>query len=191
MMQYGQVFVVYPSRNRLVQRILLPTLAIAFFIAVSPTLVSTLLHTQQIGVAMPAGPMVLLSLALLCMLFLLYHLLAPKPALIIDNEGIVDNASAIFAGAGMIHWHEIAAVLLYGSAQQSYLVIVPHDVHAVQARQNVLSRAFANIFTRTLPSPISIPEWLLTMPAAEVLAQMRARYDAQLRMHQIGVQIID
>jgi len=64
MMQYGQVFVVYPSRNRLVQRILLPALAIAFFIAVSPTLVSTLLHTQQIGVAMPAGPMVLLSLAL-------------------------------------------------------------------------------------------------------------------------------
>jgi hypothetical protein len=190
MMQYGQVFVVYPSRNRLVQRILLPALAFAAVIAAAPTLVSTLLRTQQ-NAGLPAGSMVLVSLALLCTLFLFYRLLVPKPALIIDNEGIVDNASAIVAGVGMIHWSEIAAVLLYGNAQQSYLVIVPHDLQTLQARQNVVTRAFATIFTRTLPSPISIPEWLLTMPAAEVLAQIRARYDAQIRMHQIGVQIVD
>lgn len=137
------------------------------------------------------GPMLLLSLALLCTLFLFYRLLVPRPALIIDNEGIVDNASAIVGGIGMLHWNEIAAVLLYGSAQQSYLVIVPHDMEMLQARQNVLSRIFANIFTRSLPSPISIPEWLLTMSAAEVLAQIRSRYDTQLRMHHIGVQIMD
>lgn len=190
MMQYGQIFIVYPSRNRLVQRILLPSLAIASIIAAAPTLVSTLLHTQQ-SAGISAGPMVLLSLALLCALFLFYRLLSPKPALIIDNEGIVDNASAIVAGIGMIYWSEIAAVLLYGSAQQSYLVIVPHNIQALRARQNVLARAFANIFTRALPSPISIPEWLLTMPAAEVLAQIRARYDAQIRMHQIGIHIVN
>ncbi len=190
MMQYGQVFMVYPSRNRLVQRILLPSLAFAIVIAATPTLVSTLLHTQQSAGIAP-GPMVLLSLAVLCALLLFYRLLVPKPALIIDNEGIVDNASAIVAGIGMIHWSEIAAVLLYGNARHSYLVIVPHDMRTLQARQNVLSRAFANVFTRALPSPISIPEWLLTMPAAEVLAQIRSRYDAQIRMHQIGVQIVD
>lgn len=190
MMQYGQVFVVYPSRNRLVQRILLPAIAFASIIAAAPTLASTLLRTQS-GMQIPAGSLVLVSLVLLCMLFLFYRLLVPKPALIIDNEGIVDNASAIVAGAGMIRWNEIAAVLLYGAAQQSYLVIVPHDMQALYARQNMLARAFAAIFTRTLPSPISIPEWLLTMPAAEVLAQIRARYDAQIRMHQIGVQIVD
>ncbi len=190
MMQYGQVFIVYPSRNRLVQRILLPSLAFASVIAATPTLVNTLLHTQQSAEITP-GPMVLLSLAVLSTLVLLYRLLIPKPALIIDNEVIVDNASAIVAGIGMIRWSEIAAVLLYGNARQSYLVIVPHDLQMVQARQNMFSRAFANIFTRALPSPISIPEWLLTMPAAEVLAQIRSRYDAQIRMHQIGVQIVD
>jgi hypothetical protein len=190
MMQYGQVFVVYPSRNRLVQRILLPALAFASLIVAAPTFVSTLLRTPQSG-GMPAGSLVLVSLALLCMLFLFYRLLVPKPALIIDNEGIVDNASAIVAGVGMIRWSEIAAVLLYGNTQQSYLVIVPHDMQTLETRRNALTRAFAAIFTRTLPSPISIPEWLLTMPAAEVLAQIRARYDAQIRMHQIGVQIVD
>lgn len=190
MMQYGQVFVVYPSRNRLAQRILLPSLAFATLIIAAPTLVNTLLHTQQRAEVAP-GPMVLLSLTVLCALLLFYRLLIPKPALIIDNEGIVDNASAIVSGVGMIRWSEIAAVLLYGSARQSYLVIVPHDMQALRTRQNVLLRAFATIFARTLPSPISIPEWLLTMPAAEVLAQIRSRYDAQIRIHQIGVQIVD
>ncbi|MGZ6285653.1 MAG: hypothetical protein ACXWQ5_20460, partial [Ktedonobacterales bacterium] len=78
MMQYGQVFVVYPSRNRLVQRILLPALAFASVIAATPTLVSTLLRTQQ-NAGMPAGSMVLVSLVLLCTLFLFYRLLVPKP----------------------------------------------------------------------------------------------------------------
>ena len=190
MMQYGQVFVVYPSRNRLAQRILLPSLAFATLIVAAPTVVNALLHTQQRPEVAP-GPMILLSLTVLCALLLFYRLLMPKPALIIDNEGIVDNASAIVSGVGMIHWSEIAAILLYGSARQAYLVIVPHDMETLRTRQNVLSRTFVTVFARMLPSPISIPEWLLTMPAAEVLAQIRSRYDAQIRMNQIDVQIVE
>src|SRR5918993_1464443 len=47
----------------------------------------------------------------LCLAYAIYRLCIPKPAVIISDEGIFDNASAV--GAGMLRWEEVAEVFPY------------------------------------------------------------------------------
>src|ERR1041385_4480948 len=59
----------------------------------------------------------------LCLVYAIYRLLVPKPAVVISDEGIFDNASAV--GAGMLRWEEIAHVFAYDFMGQRMLGIIP------------------------------------------------------------------
>ena len=73
-----------------------------------------------------------------CLVYAIYRLLIPKPAVIISDEGIFDNASAI--GAGMLKWEEIAEVLAYDFMGQRMLGIIPLNEEVVFRRQSRFKR---------------------------------------------------
>lgn len=55
----------------------------------------------------------------LCLVYAIYRLLMPRPAVVISDEGIVDNATAV--GAGMLRWEEIADVFAHDFMGQRML----------------------------------------------------------------------
>jgi len=106
----------------------------------------------------------------LCFAYAAYRLLAPKPAVVVNEEGILDSASAV--GAGMLRWEEIAEVVVYDFMGQRILGIVPVDAEAVIARQRLLRRLSMRISRGMGLPPFNIPQATLPMSVDELLAQI-------------------
>lgn len=64
------------------------------------------------------------------------RLLMPKPAVVISDAGIFDNASAV--GAGMLKWEEIADVFACDFMGQRWLGIIPMNEEVILGRQSRL-----------------------------------------------------
>jgi hypothetical protein len=110
-------------------------------------------------------------------LYAAYRLCVPKPLLVISDEGLYDNASAV--GAGMLRWEEIAEVFRYEFANQRFIGIVPVDVEAVVARQPRLKRMMAKLNGGMSPSPFNIPQLMLPLPIDELYVLiLKRRQDA-------------
>lgn len=104
--------------------------------------------------------------------FALGRLLRPRPSLVLDQRGIMDNASA--TGAGFIGWEEIAAVGMSSVGMNRFLVIIPHDSQAILARQPLLRRALMAANMGLVGSPVAIPGHT-TMPLEEIMRHIQAR----------------
>jgi hypothetical protein len=100
-----------------------------------------------------------------------YRLLKPTPSVIINREGIIDNASAL--GAGMIRWEEIKGVFIYQVMGKQFLGITPVDVETVLARQSGIKRFFFRLNKGVATAPFAIPEGGLPMTAEELLAKFQ------------------
>ncbi len=105
-----------------------------------------------------------------------WHLLAPKPIVIIDDKGILDNASLL--GAGFIPWDEIAEVGINELLGQRSLGIVPVDIEGVLARQNALKRCLMKMNTGLLDAPFNIPEAVLPMSLETLVDHMSRHAEA-------------
>lgn len=106
-----------------------------------------------------------------CAVFALGRLLRPRPALIIDERGITDNASAV--GAGFIGWKEIAgAGISLGTSR--FLVIVLHNPEVVLARPPLLKRKVMAANLGLVGSPVAIPGHM-TMPLEKILEHIQAK----------------
>ena len=79
----------------------------------------------------------------LCLVYAIYRLLLPRPAVVISDQGIFDNASAV--GAGMFRWEEIADVFAYDFMRQRMLGIIPVNEEVVFGRQSRLKRVMAKM----------------------------------------------
>lgn len=110
-------------------------------------------------------------------IYAVYRLCVPKPLLVISDEGLYDNASAV--GAGMLRWEEIAELFQYEFGGQRFIGVVPVDVEAVIARQPRFKRAMAKLNGGMSPSPFNIPQLMLPMPIDELYVLiLRRRQDA-------------
>ena len=109
----------------------------------------------------------------LCLVYAVYRLLMPKPAVVISDEGIFDNASAV--GAGMLRWEEIAEVFAYDFMGQRMLGIVPVDEEAVLRRQSPLKRVMAKMNKGIAPAPFNIPQTVLPISVDELLSKVEER----------------
>jgi hypothetical protein len=100
-----------------------------------------------------------------------YRLLKPMPSVIINREGIFDNASAL--SAGMIRWEEIERIFIYKVMDKPFLGIVPVDIKTVLARQSSIKRLFFRMCEVVSTAPFAIPEGGLPMTAEELLAKIQ------------------
>jgi hypothetical protein len=91
----------------------------------------------------------------LCLAYAIYRLCIPKPAVIISDEGIFDNASAV--GAGMLRWEEIAEVYPYDIVGQRVLGIIPVKENDVIRRQPHINRVMAKMNRVIGVAPFNIP----------------------------------
>lgn len=125
------------------------------------------------GACFIGAPMVGVVLIYIC-----FRLLRPSPAVIINREGILDNAS-IFS-AGFIHWHEIKTMFVYRVVDQPMLGIIPFDSGVIIARQSPIKRFFFRMLkSASTAAPFAIPGSMLPMTAEELLAKIH-RYREKL-----------
>lgn len=110
----------------------------------------------------------------LCLVYAIYRLLMPKPAVVISDEGIFDNASAF--GAGMLRWEEIADVFAYDFSGQRMLGIIPMNEAVVLGRQSRLKRVMAKMNKSIVPAPFNIPQSMLPISVDELLSMVEERW---------------
>ena len=119
-------------------------------------------------------PVVLIIGALMfgaILIYVCFRLLNPAPVVIINREGIVDNASAF--SAGLIHWYEIRTMFVYQVVNEPMLGIVPFDTQPIIARQSPVKRFFFKLLKAgSEGAPFSIPGTMLPMSAEELLAKI-------------------
>ena len=89
------------------------------------------------------------------------------PAIVIDRDGIYDNATMF--GVGRIAWGEIADLREYRFRGQSYLAIVPKDLGPLVSRQGLWTRLAIRANMLLGAEPISIPQIVLPFTVSDIL----------------------
>jgi hypothetical protein len=106
-----------------------------------------------------------------CFLYLVSRLVARKPAVIVSEVGILDNATAL--GAGMIRWDEVRDVRVTPFGTERMLVIVPKDEAALLARQHPIKRLFMRMNKSLANAIVCIPQNILPMMCEELRDEIR------------------
>jgi hypothetical protein len=102
-----------------------------------------------------------------CAAYATYRLLVRRPALVIDKDGIVDNASAV--GVGFLAWAEIQHVVIYSYARHKMLGIVPSDPHALYARIGPIKSRLLRWNLRLGATSINIPQMTLPLKLEDLI----------------------
>lgn len=190
----SQRIVIYPDRAKLIRYAalylvatpLMALVGILFLSASLPTSDQTQPGAGIVGVIV--GSMMLLVGILIGTLLLLtlYRLLAPRPSVVVSEEGVLDGCSLIGGGMGLLRWSELEAIIpaVYRKGM-AFVVLVPRDPPAVLARRGPLMRVFLRILNVTLPGKISLPEWLLSLPVSEVCQRIDAAYPQTIEANDI------
>jgi hypothetical protein len=139
----GERIIVHVDRSRLLRRIVLQ---FVFIIACGAGLYWALTASANLLVLCLG---VLLGFFALFALLNIARLLMRSPTLVIGPDGLLDNATLIVTGRGLLRWDEIVAVLDYTytsgrlNAVQHMLGIIVTDAAAVRNRQPLLNRALS------------------------------------------------
>jgi hypothetical protein len=106
------------------------------------------------------------------LIYICYRLLKPAPSVIINQEGIFDNASAF--GAGMIRWEEIKSMFTYKYMGQPFIGIIPVNIETILARQSIIKRFLFRMNKGMTQAPFAIPESVLPMSVEELLTKIQS-----------------
>jgi hypothetical protein len=123
------------------------------------------------------------QLALVCVA-MLYRMAHAYPAIMVCDEGLVDNASLLYRGVGLIRWSEIAAIvaqdyrtdMFYGIWRRRFLAIVPVNWPEYERHLPLgirLQRLLLRLMLRSPGACICIPQFMLPTTADEVAEQLR------------------
>jgi hypothetical protein len=110
----------------------------------------------------------------LCGSYAVWRLVRPVPALVITQEGIWDNASAV--GVGLIRWDEIAELRECQFRNQVFLGIVPKDLHTVLAKLPAWKRMAIKANGLLGTPSINIPQLALPMKVTVLLREIHLRF---------------
>ncbi len=112
--------------------------------------VQTRYHPQRMKAAAVVG----ISFFGLCALYGLFKFFDTRPGLIIDDQGIVDNSSAV--AAGRILWDEVVALNVGETAGQRFITIMVKDPEKFVARGGFFSKMLRVANANMTGSPINI-----------------------------------
>jgi len=105
--------------------------------------------------------------------YILFRLVKPKPAVILRDDGIIDQASGL--AAGFIPWSEITSVHIATMHYQRFLCLVPSHPDLVLAQQSAAKRALMQANIGLVGTPVAIPMDYLNMPGDQLLAEVEGR----------------
>lgn len=107
-----------------------------------------------------------------CLIWGLLRLTQRAPALVLDNTGLHDQASAI--PAGTIPWSNIAAAQAMRFGTQSMLAVGCHDPQAVVDNATGLRRLLLATNAKMMATPVNIPGILLPVKLSTVESEINA-----------------
>ena len=110
----------------------------------------------------------------LCGGYAIRRIVRPEPAVVINADGIFDNASAL--GVGLIRWGEIAELREYEFKGQIFLGVLPKELDRLLARQPAWKRSAIRANLALGAAPINIPQAVLPVRVADLLRDIRQRY---------------
>jgi|GEM_PF-2538529 hypothetical protein len=114
----------------------------------------------------------------LIVLLLLRRLLSHAPAILITHDGIVDNATFYGMGMGLIPWQDIVGTTCTGPKSRDrtfsrrLLIIWVRHAAALKQRQPLLKRLLLPLMWGGAPSPVRIPEYMLSKRLEDVQAEI-------------------
>src|SRR4051812_9551641 len=85
------------------------------------------------GVEAAAAGLASIAFFGLCGVYAGWRLVRPRPAVVIDRQGILDNASAL--SVGLVRWDEVGELYEYRYKNQVMLGIVPRNLDALLMKQ--------------------------------------------------------
>ena len=106
-------------------------------------------------------------------LSIFYRLVRPVPAITINAEGIIDNASGL--GVGLIPWDQIGEVREYQVENQVFLGIFPKDVDALIKTQPKWKRTAIRANLKMGAAPVNIPQASLGMKVSNLVREIERR----------------
>lgn len=109
----------------------------------------------------------------LALLVLVGRLVRPRPALVLDELGFTDTATA--SAAGRVAWSEVTRVGTSGAGQQRLLVVDVRDEQALLERLPAGRRRLTAASRAVTGHPVNIPLAGLSLGEAELLGLMRER----------------
>lgn len=109
-----------------------------------------------------------------CLCFFTQKLLDHSPAVIIDEEGILDNSSYI--AGGLIRWDDIHNIELYQLVGQNMIGIHLKDPDSYLERQQGLKRQLIKINQGMVQAPINIAQSALRMSLVQIYKEMNIRW---------------
>jgi len=159
--------IIYLRRGRLVMLAVgsLVFVAAGFFLVTHPEL-------QGVWEARIAGAIGIV-LSMVAFFYFLSRLLHPRPALILRDDGIVDEASGV--AAGFIPWSEIASVHVATIQKQKALCFVLYHPEGLLSQQSAAKRFLMQANMSLVGAPMTVPMDGLTMPGDQLLVEVEAR----------------
>ena len=103
----------------------------------------------------------------------LFRLLRPGPAILIDDDGIVDDASGV--SLGRIRWDQVGAIDEYRVDDQAFLSIKVKDVEALIAQQPFWKRRIIRANLRMGAAAVNIPQASLGIKLSDLRREMEQR----------------
>jgi hypothetical protein len=166
--------VIYPSKVRLFTLLLLDVvfglvaalLVFLWWTGEIRTVLAPVFGTLGVLGALFAGP------------YLAFRLVVRRPALVIGPEGILDDSSIL--RAGFMRWDEIEEIGVHKFRGQTFLSIMPKDVHDLLARQSSVKRCLMRANMGLGASPINVPQLVLGIKVADLASQLANVYGARL-----------
>jgi hypothetical protein len=111
------------------------------------------------------------------LLYALYRALRPRPAVILDDQGFVDHASAV--GVGRVSWLEVDAIQVVAVSGRPMVSVVLRDRGSVFDHLSWWKRTLLGM-NRRLPNvgDVNIPASVLPVPAVTFAREMERRRQA-------------
>lgn len=94
-----------------------------------------------------------------------------RPALVLDRNGLYDNATV--AGAGLVRWSEMTAVGALDLGGRRTLCIGLRDPEALLARVAPVRQQLIRTRMRQVGPVVTIPQNVLPLPVDDLVAEMR------------------
>ena len=111
------------------------------------------------------GPVVVLLLVFA--VWYLHRAVKPQPALVLDDMGLLDNAS--LWSVGFLLWEDIVGVGVFSAGGQRFITLVVRDPEALLSRLSPVKRVWLIVYQFFGFPLVSIPGSALSDPIEEVV----------------------
>lgn len=180
--------IIYPSKGKLlflvVAALAMVIIQILFLVYADELAMSETARRRPIGALLVRYvPYIGIPFFGACAIYGIYRLIKVKPSVIVNDEGIYDNSSAV--SIGLIRWDEIENLIIHRIGLQKFVGIIPRDYETVKRRLPAWKRALMVGNKSMSAAPFNIPQNILPIPCEDLLAQITS-YRQQMLMENGG-----